>query len=435
MTEHCDVLVIGGGPAGSTLSAFLSQKGHKVVLLEKARHPRFHIGESLLPLNMPLFERLGVREQVEQIGLLKPGAEFNDVGYKPAVYYFSKAMDKSFPVAYEVRRSEFDHLLLKNSAAKGTDVREAVHVRDVELRDGQPVRVAAEDENGQALKFEARFLVDASGRDTFLANRLKIKQRNPQHNSSAIFGHFEGAERRPGTDAGNISVYWFEHGWYWFIPLKDGATSVGAVCWPYYLKGRKKSVDEFYLDTIKLNPLLAERLKNAHLMAPAMATGNFSYQAERMGGSNYLIIGDAYAFIDPVFSSGVFLAMNGAELGAQLVDAALNQGGLSPAALRRYERTVRGGLKTFSWFIYRITTPALRKMFMSPRNGFRMEEAILSLLAADIFRSTPLRRPLLMFKMIYYVASILNWRESLASRRQRRQAWASRLEYTWKSGE
>ena len=170
-------------------------------------------------------------------------------------------------------------------------------------------------------------------------------------------------------------------------------------------------------------------------MAPAMATGNFSYQAERMGGGNYLIIGDAYAFIDPAFSSGVFLAMNGAELGAELVDAALNQGGLSPAALRRYERTVRGGLKTFSWFIYRITTPALRKMFMSPRNWFRMEEAILSLLAADIFRSTPLRRPLFMFKMIYYVSSILNWRESLASRHQRRQAWASRLEYTWKSGE
>ena len=260
MTEHCDVLVIGGGPAGSTLSAFLSQKGRKVVLLEKARHPRFHIGESLLPLNMPLFERLGVREQVEQIGMLKPGAEFNDAGYEPAVYYFSKAMDKSFPVAYEVRRSEFDHLLLKNSAAKGTDVREAVHVRDVELRDGQPARVTAEDENGQGLTFEARFLVDASGRDTFLANRLKIKQRNPQHNSSASFGHFEGAQRRPGTDAGNISVYWFEHGWYWFIPLKDGATSVGAVCWPYYLKGRKKSVDEFYLDTIKLNPLLAERI-------------------------------------------------------------------------------------------------------------------------------------------------------------------------------
>ena len=435
MAEHCDVLVIGGGPAGSTLSALLSRKGRKVVLLEKEHHPRFHIGESLLPLNMPLLDRLGVRAQVEDIGMLKPGAEFNYQGYRPVTYYFREAMDKSFPIAYQVRRSEFDHILLKNSVAHGTEVREGVRVRNVEFRDQQPALVTAEDEDGQVLTWQARFVVDASGRDTFLANHLKIKNRNPRHNSSAIFGHFAGAKRRPGEDAGNISVYWFEHGWYWFIPLKDGATSVGAVCWPYYLKGRKKSVDDFFWDTIKLNPLLAERLKHAHLLAPAMATGNFSYQAQRMGGSNYLLIGDAYAFIDPVFSSGVFLAMNGAELGAALVDQALEQGELSRAQLRRYEKTIRGGLKTFSWFIYRITTPALRKMFMAPRNMFRMREAMLSLLAADIFRGTPMRRPLFIFKLIYYIASAINWRESLASRRQRKQAWASRLEYTWKSGE
>ena len=433
--EKCDVLVIGGGPAGSTMSAFLAQKGRKVVLLEKEHHPRFHIGESLLPLNMPLFDRLGVRKQVEDIGMLKPGAEFNCEGYKPAVYYFSKAMDKSFPIAYQVRRSEFDHILLKNSATKGADVREGVRVKEVDLEHAGAALVTAEDENGNTLTWEARFVVDASGRDTFLANRFRIKDRNPQHNSSAIFGHFEGAERRPGDDAGNISLYWFDHGWYWFIPLRDGATSVGAVCWPYYLKSRKKSVDDFFMDTLKLNPLLADRLKNARLMAPAMATGNFSYQAERMGGKNYLIVGDAFAFIDPVFSSGVFLAMNGAELGAKLVDEALDRGELTTGALRKYEKTIRSGLKTFSWFIYRITTPALRKMFMSPRNWFRMEEAILSLLAADIFRSTPLRRPLFIFKIIYYTSSIINWRESLASWRQRRMAWANRLDFVWKTGE
>src|SRR6266496_3167542 len=121
---RCDVLVIGGGPGGSTISAFLAQKGRKVVLLEKEHHPRFHIGESLLPLNLPLLQRLGVLDQVDRIGLVKPGAEFNYEGYKPAVYYFANAMDKSYPSAYEVRRSEFDNLLLRNSAAKGTDVRE-----------------------------------------------------------------------------------------------------------------------------------------------------------------------------------------------------------------------------------------------------------------------------------------------------------------------
>jgi flavin-dependent dehydrogenase len=438
VVNRCDVLVIGGGPAGSTMSACLSQKGWKVTLLEKEHHPRFHIGESLLPLNMPIFDRLGVRQEIEAIGMLKPGAEFNCEGYKPAVYYFSKAMDKNFPIAYQVRRSEFDHALLRNSARLGTDVREGVRATEVEFHPGQPTRVHAEDDSGSRLVWETKYLVDASGRDTFLASRLDTKHRNPEHNSAAVFGHFSGVERRPGQDAGNISVYWFEHGWYWLIPLRDGTTSVGAVCWPYYLKSRKKPVDDFLWDTIRLNPLLAERMKNAALVTPALATGNFSYQSERMVGDGWLLIGDAYAFIDPVFSSGVFLGMNSAELGSEVVDEMLRKGDVSVAGnaarLRRYEKTLRRGLKTFSWFIYRITTPAMRKMFMSPRNLFRMEEGILSLLAADIFRRTPIRFPLFMFKVIYYTASIIKWRESLASWKQRRRAWNSHLDFVWKTG-
>src|SRR6266511_4534945 len=163
---RCDVLVIGGGPGGSTISAFLAQKGRKVVLLEKEHHPRFHIGESLLPLNLPLLQRLGVLDQVDRIGLVKPGAEFYYEGYKPAVYYFANAMDKSYPSAYEVRRSEFDNLLLRNSAAKGTDVREGVKVTEVEFRRGSTSLVHAVDEHGNAQCWETRFVVYASGRDT-----------------------------------------------------------------------------------------------------------------------------------------------------------------------------------------------------------------------------------------------------------------------------
>lgn len=438
--EVCDVLVIGGGPAGSTFSALASERGWCVTLLEKEHHPRFHIGESLLPLNMPLFERLGVREQVEHIGMLKPGAEFNHEGSAPSVFYFRNAMDKSYPIAYQVRRSEFDHLLLKNSAAKGADVREGVRVTDVEFGPGQPAVVHAVDETGGAHTWEARLVVDASGRDTFLANRFKMKTRNPQHNSAAVFGHFSGVERRNGHDAGNISMYWFDHGWYWMIPLKDGAMSVGAVCWPYYLKTRTKPVDEFLWDTLRLNPLVAERMRNARLMAPALATGNFSYQARRMYGDGYLLIGDAFAFIDPVFSSGVFLAMTSADLGAKVADEMLRKGDVSVKAnralLRRYEKTMRRGLKTFSWFIYRITTPRMRRMFLNPppRNEFRMVEGVLSLLSADIFGDTPIRRPLFMFKVAYYVFSIVEWRESVAAWRRRRRAWHSRLDFVWKSG-
>jgi flavin-dependent dehydrogenase len=214
--------------------------------------------------------------------------------------------------------------------------------------------------------------------------------------------------------------------------------SVGAVCWPYYLKRRSKPVDEFLWDTLQLNPMVAERMQGAKLLAPALATGNFSYQAETLYGDGWMIVGDAFAFIDPVFSSGVYLAMNAAERGATVVDTMLRQGDFTVAAnrklLRQYERTIRTGLKWFSWFIYRITTPAMRRMFMAPRNLFRMEEAVLSLLSADVFDRTPIRLPLTAFKLIYWAATLWYWRESWASWRQRQRAWNTRLDYVWKSG-
>lgn len=431
---RCDVLVIGGGPAGSTISAFLSRSGWKVTLLEKDRHPRFHIGESLLPLNMPIFDRLGVREEIERIGMLKPGAEFIDGEREPVRYYFRESLRPDHPIAYQVKRAEFDAVLLGNSAACGTDVRQGVKVTAVQFPPGADPIVRAQDEDGFEQVWEPRFVVDATGRDSLLANRFKAKRRNPHHNSSAIFSHFEGAERRRGEDEGLISIYWFEHGWFWMIPFKDGSMSVGAVCWPYYLMSRKKSVDEFLMDTIALCPGVAKRLRNARMTMPALATGNYSYQSTRMGGERFLVIGDAYAFIDPVFSSGVFLAMNGAELAVPVVEQALREGRLTKAARRRYERRVRHGLKTFSWFIYRITTPVMRRMFLKPRDTFRMRAGILSLLSADLYRDTPIRLPLAVFKLVYYVASLVNWRESLASWRQRRRAWASRLDFVWRTG-
>jgi len=433
----CDVLVIGGGPAGATISAFLTQMGRKVVLLEKDRHPRFHIGESLLPMNVPLLERLGVLDDVKKIGLPKYGAEFNDQG-KTLTWYFKDALVKNRPNTYEVRRSEFDQLLIAHTRTLGTAVHEGTRVTEVAFRPGQTTLVTSRGEAGDTQHWEASYVVDATGRDTFLSNRFGIKQRNPAHNSSAVFGHFSGVPRRTGLDEGNISIYWFEHGWYWMIPLKDGSMSVGAVCWPYYLKSRQKPVDEFLWDTLQLNPMVAERMQGAKLLAPALATGNFSYQTEQMYGDGWLIVGDAFAFIDPVFSSGVYLAMNSAERGAQVVDAILKRGDVSVAANRRllrdYERTIRRGLKQFSWFIYRITTPVMRRMFMNPRNVFHLEEAVLSLLSADVFDKTPIRFPLGVFKTIYWIATLLNWRESLASWRQRQRAWNTRLDFEWKSG-
>jgi len=421
--SSCDVVVIGGGPAGATAAALLAERDYRVTLLEKDHHPRFHIGESLLPANLPLLEKLGVADAVKAIGMEKWGAEFVSPWHDHRqTFEFADAMDKSMPMAYQVRRSEFDEILIRNASRRNARVVEGCQVQDVDfLPDNGGVLVQARHDDGRSETLHARFLLDASGRDTFLGNRFKAKQRNKKHNSAAIYAHYSGAERTPGKAAGNITIFWFEHGWFWYIPLADGMTSVGAVAWPYYLKTRnKKPLDQFLQETVALCAPLSERLRHAKLSSPVTATGNYSYVCDRTHGSNYLLLGDAYAFIDPVFSSGVMLAMQGAFVGADTVDTCLRHPQQAAAALKRFDETMRMGPEAFSWFIYRVTNPTLRNMFMGPRNIFRVKEALLSVLAGDVYGKTPIRGPLLLFKGLYYAASLLNFRRTLKAWRMRK---------------
>ena len=423
VTSECDVLVIGGGPAGATIGALLAQQGHKVAILEKERHPRFHIGESLLPANLPLFEKLGVREAIQGIGIEKWGAEFVSPWHanKSETFEFADAWDKSMPFSYQVRRSQFDEILIRNAARLGAQVIEGCRVRDVAFASGHGgATVQAQGADGSIQQWRTRFVVDASGRDTLLGKQFDIKRRNPKHNSCALYAHFTGATRHPGRNEGNITIFWFDHGWFWLIPLADGATSIGAVVWPRYLKSRTKPVADFFLDTIALCPALAERLAHATLSSEVQATGNFSYACDRTHGANYLLIGDAFAFVDPVFSSGVMLAMQGGFVGAKAVDTCLRDPDRAASALAHFDRQVRMGPKEFSWFIYRVTNPTMRDMFMAPSNVLRVKEALLSMLAGDIFGKTPIWRSLLVFKAIFYIGSALNFKRSWNAMRLRK---------------
>jgi flavin-dependent dehydrogenase len=420
--KNCDVLIIGGGPAGSTAAALLAEHGRRVVVIEKDRHPRFHIGESLLPLNLPLFDRLGVHEQVEAIGIVKRGAEFISTDSNRTVTFnFADAWNKTWTSAYQVRRSEFDHILLKNASARGAAVYEEHRVTDIKFdTGGADVIVTAGD--GSEQKWRTAYVVDASGRDTFLASRMNIKRRNSKHASAALYGHFTNVRRLPGEAEGNISIFWFDHGWFWFIPLRDGTTSIGAVCWPYYLKSRRSSPTEFLHATIARCPPLADRLKDAQLIGPATATGNYSYTADRMYGWRYILIGDAFAFVDPVFSSGVYLAMNSATVAAEAVNHSLDNPASAEVQFAAFDRRVRRGLSTFQWLIYRMTSPAIRHLFMNPNDQWGIQSAVISLLAGDVYGEREVDRRLRLFRVIYYLVCIRFLPQSFNQWRRRRAA-------------
>ena len=427
---ECEVLVMGGGPAGSTAATFLVRAGRKVVLLEKAHHPRFHIGESLLPMNLPLFERMGVLEKVQAMGVFKPGADFeadNERGYN--TFAFKRAIGSSPPHAYQVWRQDFDKMLFDHARETGADAREGHEVVSVEQLDSRRSLVDVRTADGQTYRITTQYVVDATGRDTFLSAKKRLRRKNPEHQSAAIFGHFRGAEPRTGEDAGNISIYRFEHGWMWMIPLPEGVMSIGAVCRPAYLKQRKGKPVDFLLETLNSNEGVRKRIEHAELIGGEVrVTGNYSYDSTRMGGPGWVMVGDAFAFLDPVFSSGVYLAMSGAEAAAQVVDIALSEPRRESSLLRKLEKRQRAGMARFAFFIYRFNGPIMGAMFRSPRNIWQIEQGVISMLAGDLFDSPKVLSRLRAFKCIYGLSAVRHFFSWRTERRYRLEQ--ARLQFT-----
>lgn len=425
---HCDVLVAGGGPAGSTIATHLARQGLRVQLIERDQHPRFHIGESLLPMNRPILERLGVLDKVEAMGVRKLGADFPNPGNQGfSTFLFSRSLRPTAPYAWQVRRDQFDDMLFRHAAECGAQTREGLRVQNVRFAD-DGVQAELADRAGAVHIVRARYFVDASGRDTLLGNQFNLKKKHSKHQSAALFAHFRGAERRPDENQGNISVYRFAHGWVWMIPLPDGLMSVGAVCWPEYLKQRRGRGAEFLIQTLQGIPGAWARLQHAEIVGNFHVTGNYSYACDPIGGRRWLLAGDAIAFVDPIFSSGVYLAMDSAERAAEVVAGALRDPANEPSLQRRYARHVRDGLSMFSWFIFRFTSPTMAQMFANPRNVWQIEEAVISMLAGDVFRDDGVRWRLFLFRMAYRITSLgmisTQWTAAMFRRRQMREPFS-----------
>jgi geranylgeranyl reductase family protein len=377
-----DVIVMGGGPSGATVSTRLAQRGRRVLLLEKEHFPRFHIGESLLPCAMPLIEMLGAMPRLEAAGFLpKYAAEFvTGNGSFRRRYAFRDGLIPNAPSAYEVDRSEFDKLLLDNASERGVEVREGMQVTRFDLNREQGASVVARAEDGSETTFEAKMLIDATGQSSLLAGRLGLREMDQDLKNFAVFSHYEGASRYTGEEEGDISVVLVPGGWWWVIPLKNNRTSVGLVGPSRNLRGQKP--DEAYFDSqIAQTPFLRDRLSQATRVAPVRSVSDYSYVSRQLAGDRFLLVGDAAAFIDPVFSTGVYLGMVGAFRAADAIEAAFKAGNFDRARFLPYEREVLKNVAVYRRFVKGFYTPEFVDVLMSPSDWLSLRAAITSLLA------------------------------------------------------
>jgi flavin-dependent dehydrogenase len=366
LAARYDVAVVGGGPAGATAATCLARAGLAVACFERERFPRFHVGESLLPANVPIFDRLGLRPHLETAGYLhKHGAAFiDDVEGRRLVFSFRPGPTWA-DHAYNVPRAEFDRLLLRHAAGAGAAVFEGHAVETLAVEAGG-VRLAVRPEGGDRREVEAAFLVDASGRDALLATRLGRREPMPDLGKVALFAHVRAGERWEGRLEGHIRIYLFPHGWFWWIPFAGDLTSVGCVLHQRAVRERPGGLEALFDAMVAACPSVAAGLRTATRVTPVHRVANFSYRATPVVGDRFVAIGDAVAFIDPIFSTGVFIAMQSGEMAARVVARDLRAGRLRAASFAAYRRRLDRGVGLFFELIARYYDPAFLDVLFSP---------------------------------------------------------------------
>ncbi len=414
--KEIEVVILGGGPAGSTTGMVLAREGIPSILIESDRHPRFHVGESLLPHSLPMFDRLDLHEAIRALPrtLVKPGATFcSHDGSEKSDFWFDESSAPVIPHAYNVRRDEFDAMLLRTAEVRGVDVREGWKAIAPEWEGDRLAGVCVRTPEGEEGTIRAKCIVDATGQHAFLATRMGWKSIYPDHRKLAIVGHFEGVERFPGRGAGNIVIIVTQSGWFWLIPFADGTTSVGVVLEAARYEGISGGIDAQFDAAIEATPEAARQLASARRLFPASAVQNFSFKVSRTHGDGFAIVGDAAGFLDPIFSSGIMMGMSTAERAALDIASALRRKGRVDAKdTARCAVLNRRLQKRFFMMIRSYYDPSFLDVFLLPSTEsrvpgerFGIRPAVISLLAGDIVGAGTWRK-LSLFRVLQGVGRV-----------------------------
>jgi flavin-dependent dehydrogenase len=380
-TDVYDVAIIGGGPAGSTAATLLAQAGRRVIVFEREKFPRFHIGESLLPFSMKTFTRLGLHEKFLRAGFIKKfgGEFFSACSSEGTKFYFKDGYRSQTDHSYQVTRAVFDKVLLDHAAESGAEVHELTGVKSVEFANEHVDLTIA---NGKSIR--ARYVIDASGRNSVLGTKFNIKKTYEHLKKLSIFAHYDGVWRPEGIDATLTVLIRGIDRWFWIIPLTAERTSIGVVLDSETFRSSKQTPEDFLEQALLEQPVIMQRMRDARRVSQVHVAADFSYRSTQLYGDRWLLAGDAAGFLDPIFSSGVFLAVFSGELAADALHEVLDQPRKARRLFPRYERRVNRAMDVYLRFVNAWYTKEFIEIFSAPRPVLNLPPAVNAVLGGNI---------------------------------------------------